>query len=167
MQFETNRQLGIVGQRAPELRVPTWYDENGQKRSPVELPDKLGRPAILYCFQSWCPGCHSRGFPTLAQLIETCGDQVDYYAIQTVFEGFAENTEAKVLEAQRHYGLRIPFGHDPGQPRQLPATMADYRTGGTPWIIAIAADRTVVANGFHLNVQDVAAKLNPHISSRS
>lgn len=152
-------RYGITGALAPELRVPTWFDRDGRPRPPVALNDRPGRPVILYCFQAWCPGCHISGFATLHTLIERLGDRADYYAIQTVFEGHAENTEARLREEQRRYGLGIPFGHDAGDVRRLPSTMHDYRTGGTPWFVVIDASGRVIADGFSLVIPDVVAHL--------
>ncbi|MEZ4403700.1 MAG: hypothetical protein R3B06_26990 [Kofleriaceae bacterium] len=160
-QSDRNPRHGIVGEPAPELTVPTWFDAAGRPRPPVKLADRPGRPALLFCFQAWCPGCHIRGFPALAQLQRKLGDQADYYVIQTVFEGLAENTVARLLEEQRRYALGIPFGHDPGDRGRLPTTMRDYRTGGTPWFVAIDARGVVVADGFRLTIPDVVARLAP------
>jgi hypothetical protein len=59
-----NDQVGIIGKPATELKVAKWLAN-------VENPDGLKLAAIdapliyLYNFQSWCPGCHSHGFPTM------------------------------------------------------------------------------------------------------
>jgi len=51
------------------------------------------------------------------------------------------------------YDLKVPMGHDPGGEDGYPATMADYRTGGTPWMILINPQREVVFNDFGINVE--------------
>ena len=62
--------VGIIGKSAPELRVSFWIDETGARREPLKLADLGPGYKVLYCFQDWCPGCHSRGFPTLKRLVE-------------------------------------------------------------------------------------------------
>ena len=55
-------------------------------------------------------------------------------------------------ELQLRYELPIPMGHDPGtrDGERLPATMLDYRTGGTPWTIVIEPGGTVAYNDFRI-----------------
>jgi thiol-disulfide isomerase/thioredoxin len=108
---------------------------------------------FLKCFQDWCPGCHSSGFPTLQKFAEAFGDhpKVAIAGIQTVFEGFHHNTLDDVRKLQLQYRLKIPMGHDPGDKSSgaRPQTMSKYRTGGTPWLILIAPDGRVLFNDFH------------------
>jgi hypothetical protein len=75
-------------------------------------------------------------------------------AIQTVFEGHGTNTYDKILETQKQYDLKIPFGHDPGNEssNNISKVMLNYRTGGTPWFILIDRNNSVVFADFHLNV---------------
>lgn len=44
---------GILGQKAPELKLNTWIDENGHKISPIRLSDYRGKVVYLYFFQDW------------------------------------------------------------------------------------------------------------------
>jgi hypothetical protein len=44
---------GIQGQTAPELRLDTWIDGNGQKAVPIYLNDYRGKVVYLYFFQNW------------------------------------------------------------------------------------------------------------------
>lgn len=156
---------GIAGQPAPELRVEHWL---ANADGGLRLAD-IDQPIIyLYCFQSWCQGCHSHGFPTLnairAELSERGhGDDVAFIAVQTVFEGHDVNTPDAAIAAVERHGLSgIALGHDSGNP---PAIMADYLTGGTPWTIVIGPDREVLANGFQLDasltVDAIEAILHP------
>ena len=55
---------------APELRIDQWIDENGKETKAIRLADYKGRFKILFCFQFWCPGCHSVGFPSLQKLVD-------------------------------------------------------------------------------------------------
>ena len=73
-----------------------------------------------------------------------------FAVVQTVFEGFEENTFERLRENQQRYELDLPFGHDAVSGRQ-PSIMEDYRTGGTPWFILINGENEVVFNDFHIN----------------
>lgn len=56
-------QYGIAGTVAPEFRFDQWLDNvDGSLR----IADVHEPVIYLYNFQSWCPGCHSHGFPTLS-----------------------------------------------------------------------------------------------------
>ena len=143
--------MGINHQQAPELRVPYWIDENGEEREPVKLADLGEGYKVLYCFQAWCPGCHSRGFPTLKKLVDNLsGKEFGFAVVQTVFEGEAQNTSDKLKEMQAKYDLRIPFGHDPAIGR-YPSVMEDYHSAGTPWFILIDSKGEVIFNDFRLD----------------
>lgn len=136
---------------APELRVETWIDTNGKPRAPLKLADLGDGFKVIYCYQHWCPGCHSQGFPTLQRLVNTLSDKgFGFAVIQTVFEGADVNTEERLRETQLRYDLKIPFGHDV-QVGSYPSVMTDYRTRGTPWFIVIDPAGEVVFSGFRLD----------------
>ena len=145
---------GIKGQIAPELQIDYWIDENGDSTT-FTLADHEGKWVFLKCFQSWCPGCHSHGFPALKEISEALKDnpKIAFAGIQTVFEGHSTNTIDKVRKIQLQYDLQIPMGHDPALESGYPKTMADYRTGGTPWMILINPDREVIFNDFGISVE--------------
>lgn len=143
--------MGIAHHAAPELRVPYWIDGQGNERSTLQLADLGPGYKLIYCFQAWCPGCHSRGFPTLKTLVNALSDRgFGFAVVQTVFEGEAQNTPDRLKEMQDQYDLRIPFGHDPADGR-YPSVMEDYRTAGTPWFILIDPKGEVVFNDFSLD----------------
>ncbi len=148
---------GIGGYKAPQLLVDQWINSIGDTTPPIELSDFDGKFKVVYCFQSWCPGCHSRGFPALQQMTKALKNNqaVVFLAIQTVFEGYEANTYDKMVETQIKYNLNIPFGHDPGDEssHNRSKVMYHYRTGGTPWFIFIDKKNNVVFNDFHLNVE--------------
>lgn len=151
--------IGLNHQPAPELRVPYWIDGKGQKRAPLKLAELGSGYKIIYCFQAWCPGCHSRGFPTLKKLVESLSDKgFGIAVVQTVFEGEAENTRDKLREVQKKYDLRIPFGHDP-KDGTYPSVMEDYRSGGTPSFILIDPKGEVIFNDFGLDTDKL---INTH-----
>ena len=153
--------VGIVGKTAPELRVPSWIDGTGSPREPLKLADLGTGYKVLYCFQHWCPGCHSRGFPTLKRLVKELSDKgFGFAVIQTVFEGADHNTPEKLHANQETYGLNIPFGHDPVQAgERYPTVMEDYRSAGTPWFIVINPEGEVVYNNFQLDADRFLAAL--------
>ena len=92
-------------QQAPELRVPWWIDGEGRSMAPLKLSDLGDGFKVIFCFQHWCPGCHSHGFPTLQKLIKALGDRgFAFAAVQTVFEGAESNTFERLRETQLRYG---------------------------------------------------------------
>lgn len=142
-----------IARKAPELRVGQWIDDNGIKlEHPIKLTDYEGKFKIIYCFQHWCPGCHSVGLPSLKKLVDEFkgNDNLAFLAVQTVFEGNHINTFDKISETQKTYDLKIPFGHDPGE--GVSTIMTDYRTGGTPWFIFIDKENNILFTDFHINV---------------
>lgn len=151
---------GIRGRLAPELKVDYWIDPDGAATD-FKLADHAGKWVFLKCFQSWCPGCHSHGFPALKAMSDALADnsQVVFAGIQTVFEGHYTNTVDKVREIQLRYDLHLPMGHDPGLEHGRPQTMADYRTGGTPWMILIDPERQVLFNDYGIDVDKAIAFL--------
>ena len=155
---DKHTKYGIEGQRAPELSAGIkWVDENGKDQSPVKLSDHKGKFKVIYGFQSWCPGCHSQGLPSLQKIVDALkeNDGMEFFAIQTVFEGQQANTWERMLEVKNQYSLKIPFGHDIGDEnsRNISSIMYNYRTGGTPWFIFIDRSDIVVFNDFHLDTE--------------
>ena len=155
--------MGIVGQIAPPLREVRWIDGGGAARAPVSLDDLGDGYRILFFFQHWCPGCHSHGFPALVRLVDALASEgVGFAAIQTVFEGGEVNTFERLREDQQRYGLAISFGHAaPARGTALPAPMAEYRTGGTPWFVVIAPDGKVAFDGFQIDADAFIKALRP------
>jgi hypothetical protein len=147
--------FGLVHHVAPPLRVKQWIDAGGQDIAPLCLSDLGTAYRILYCFQDWCAGCHSTGFPTLQYLhSKLTGRGFGFAVIQTVFEGKDVNTFDKLRVNQQRYQLDIPFGHDtPPEGKWYPTFMEDYRTQGTPWFTIIDPEDNVVYADFLLNPQ--------------
>ncbi len=141
---------------APEFNVKQWVDASGTPSNALTLGDFKGKFKVLYCFQSWCPGCHSKGLPDLKMMVDALegNTKVVFLAIQTVFEGFHANTYEKMLETQKKYDLKIPFGHDAGDDGKSRSNiMTNYQTGGTPWFIFIDKHDHIVFADFHLNAE--------------
>jgi thiol-disulfide isomerase/thioredoxin len=140
--------------KAPEFDVKQWIDADGKEIGQIKLSDFQGKFKVIYCFQSWCPGCHSKGLPDLKKMVDAlnANDKVVFLAVQTVFEGHHANTYEKMVETQKQYDLKIPFGHDAGADGKSRSNiMANYKTGGTPWFILIDQNDNVVFGDFHLN----------------
>lgn len=148
---------GIEGDKAPEWNIKQWVDGEGKPINPINLSDYKGKFKVIYCFQSWCPGCHSTGLPSLQAMTEALkdNDNVKFLAVQTVFEGASSNTYERMLEVQKKYNLKIPFGQDNGDisTREISNMMYNYRTGGTPWFIFIDKEDNVIFNDFHLDTE--------------
>ena len=156
VQSQRKPKRGIVGQQAPKWETSKWIGLPTGKTS-FDISDVKGKVTYLYFFQSWCPGCHQRGFPTLKALEEKFRDKKDvqFVAIQTTFEGHRTNTPDKLEVMSKRYNLKIPFGQSKGT-SGTPKIMREYRTGGTPWVIVIDKQGKVVFNDYHID-RDVAA----------
>ena len=153
------RAGGIKGQKAPEWKIDTWDGLADGKKS-LDIADLKGKVVYLYCFQSWCPGCHSHGFPTLKKVQEEFkdADDVAFVAVQTVFEGHAANKHDRGTKIVRDkFRLDVPVGHD-GAEGKRPSIMQGYKTRGTPWTIIIDKDGIVRFNAFRIEAAD-AVKL--------
>ncbi len=154
---------GIVGRAAPEWNVETWYNLPSGRDS-LDIADLEGKVVFVLCFQSWCPGCHSHGFPTLQALTRhfADADDVAFVAIQTVFEGFSSNTVDDGKRTMDDYGLTIPWAQTEGRDHQSPPFMRAYRTGGTPWVVLIDPEGTVRFDGFGIEA-DQAIRAIEHL----
>ena len=157
---KTQPQLGIRGLTAPGLQAEHWYNLPKGRES-IDVTDYRGKVIYLYGFQSWCPGCHRYGFPTLQELIEhyKSNDDVAFIAVQTTFEGYGTNTPQRAKETADRYDLTIPVGHS-GSPQQPSTVMRRYRTGGTPWTVIINRDGTVRFNDFHIQPSAAVAMID-------
>jgi len=161
------RDYGIEGYEAPELAIDYWIDADG-KPSSFSIEESKGKWVFLKCFQNWCPGCHSSGFPTLKAFADEFHDhpKVAIAGIQTVFEGFSSNTQDDVRKLQQRYELPIVMGHDPGDPDGIHTsdTMMKYRTGGTPWLILIDPTGVVAFNDFRVNVEKLIEYIHEQLA---
>jgi thiol-disulfide isomerase/thioredoxin len=140
---------GIVGSPAPPLSEVQWVGL-GDAAPPAI---RKGEVTYLFFFQSWCPGCHSHGFPTLKALEAQFKGRVDFIPIQTVFEGFGTNTPRRAARDVQSFGLNLPVGHDGDRQAPSPLLRA-YRGGGTPWTVIIDRQGIVRFNGFRLPVEE-------------
>jgi thiol-disulfide isomerase/thioredoxin len=154
------KERGILGQSAPAWEVTQWLNLPA-KRETLDIADFKGKVIYLYNFQSWCPGCHSSGFPTLKKIIARYGDdpKVAIVAVQTTFEGFASNGFDDAKRVAERYDLKIPVGQS-GTEEKRSAIMKNYRTGGTPWTIIIGPDGVVRYNDFHITTEKGGALID-------
>lgn len=152
--------LGVLDAPAPAWNVDTWFNLPKGKTS-LDLADYKGKVVYLYGFQSWCPGCHSVGFPTLQKLIEKFdkADDVAFVAVQTTFEGFDTNTATAAKKTGERYKLSIPIGHSGSQSKRS-GLMRAYKAGGTPWTIVIDKDGVVRYNDFHITPEQGEKLIN-------
>lgn len=146
----SNYGYGIAGQKAPAWEVATWFNLSPTQQC-LELSDFANKVIYLYNFQAWCRGCHVYGFPTLKTVSEhfKVAADVAFVVLQTVFEGFEQNTLARAQEVAQQYQLQMPVGHDAGPDGRGSLVMQRYRCGGTPWITLIDRQGTVRFNDFH------------------
>lgn len=146
----TSPKRGIVGKPAPPLLVDQWVHTSETGSTP-SLEKLRGDVVVLFFFQSWCPGCHSSGFPTVQHLSDHFdgNERVHFIAVQTAFEGHQSNTPSRAASTVKQYDLKIPVGHA-GSEGNHPRVMRDFRSGGTPWLVIIGPDGTVVSDGFRI-----------------
>jgi thiol-disulfide isomerase/thioredoxin len=139
---------GIVGQKAPSFEVDRWIQTT---KKDLDIDDFKGKVLYIYGFQSWCPGCHSHGFPTLNELSKHYKDDKDvkFVAIQTTFEGFSSNGIDDAEKIIKQYNLTIPVAHS-GLDGLRSKFMVNYNTGGTPWTIIVDKKGIVRFSNFHL-----------------
>mmetsp|Transcript_18246 Transcript_18246/g.44799 ORF Transcript_18246/g.44799 Transcript_18246/m.44799 type:complete len:225 (-) Transcript_18246:316-990(-) len=122
-----------------------------------------GKMAVVFFFQSWCKGCHEFAEQSLKPLVEEFRSEprVRFVAVQTVFEGFKENTAEKAKNFQIEHKLKFPVGHDgpldtstlPEEIRtmlrnqlahedELPSSiMVKVGSQGTPWTLILAPNQ--------------------------
>lgn len=146
-------RLGILNRPAPNWGVTQWLNLPKGKSS-LDVADYRGKVIYLYAFQSWCPGCHQHGFPTLKEVIARYGSDtnVAIIAVQTTFEGFHANGFEQAKQTTRRYDLKMPVGQS-GTAQEPSLLMRRYRTGGTPWTIIIDREGVVRFNDFHIEAE--------------
>lgn len=148
------RYTGIINRKAPAWEVTQWYQLPAGKKS-LDIADFKGRVVYLFCFQAWCPGCHSHGLPTLKKVMQHFKNDPDvaFVAVQTTFEGFSSNGFKQAKEVAKNYKLDIPVGQS-GSRGNYSKLMRNYNTGGTPWTIIIDRDGVVRFNHYSITTED-------------
>ena len=108
------------------------------------------------------------GFPTLQKLTQAFKnvDQVKFFAVQTVFEGYNYNSQDKLRKNQLEWDLKIPMAHAAGNPQthEIPEIMRKYRSGGTPWKVIISPEGKVIFNQFHIKPSQAIALIERMLS---
>lgn len=132
---------------APELAVSRWFNTS----EPLTLDKLRGRIVVLHAFQMLCPACVAHGTPQAEKLHRMLSDNDDVVVIglHTVFEHHAAMTSV-ALEAFIHeYRLTMPIAVDQsGDGTPIPLTMQRFGMRGTPTIILIGRDGTILHHGF-------------------
>ena len=151
--------IGILGKKAPSFNVDTWLQTNGNKH--IDIEDYKGKVLYLYGFQSWCPACHSHGFPTIKKLSQYYknDNNISFVTIQTTFEGYMVNTQLAAKVIIKKYNLTMPVGHSK-RDEDKPNFMDNYKTGGTPWIILVDKKGIVRFNNFHATPEELIDKID-------
>ncbi len=108
------RSYGILGHKAPAWQVDEWYNL-GDDVERIDVSDFKGKIVYLFGFQSWCPGCHSHGFPTLQAVEEHYRDNDD--VVSSPFRLFSKGITSTP-----------PIRHS----RPLLSSISTYRSGTTP-----------------------------------
>ena len=140
--------------QAPELRVPYWIDADGKEREALTLSELGQGYKIIFCFKAECPGCHSRGFPTMKKLVDSLSEYgFGFAVIHTAFDDDPRNSQDRIREMQLKFDLPVPFGHDPKVGDQYPTFMQDYRARGTPYFVIIDPAGSVAFADFGLNAE--------------
>ncbi len=149
---------GILDQAAPEWGVESWFNLPEGKEK-LSLADYKGKVVYLYFFQSWCPACLHKGFPTIKSLHDRYKDNKDvaFVAVQTVFEGHETNTIESAKKLSEKFSLDIPFGQS-GEKGSRSKIKKDYKAPGTPWTVIIGKDGKVKFNYFVID-QEKAEKI--------
>ena len=89
--------------------------------------------------------------------------------MQTVFEGYGFNSDAKLRKNQQKWNLKIPMAHAPGnqQTHEIPQIMRDYHSGGTPWTVIISQKGQVIYNHFHIEPDQAVAVIQKLLAKGS
>jgi thiol-disulfide isomerase/thioredoxin len=150
---------GIVGQEAPSFSVDAWIQVNG--KGSLDIENYKGKVLYLYGFQSWCPACHSHGFPTLNKLSKHYekNNDVGFVAIQTTFEGYYINTQLAAKLIVKKYDLKMPVGQSNREVGKK-NFMDNYNTGGTPWIILVDKKGIVRFSEFHATPEELISMID-------
>jgi len=151
----------MLGKQAPKWEVGRWHQLPEGKAS-LDISDFRGKVLYIYCFQSWCPGCHKQGFPTLQQVAGKYqdDDSVKFVVFQTVFEDRKDspvNTFENLKKIAARYKLTMPFAQS-GSHEDKSKVMRAYKTRGTPWTMIIDKKGVIRYSSFRLT-PDGAARL--------
>lgn len=133
-------------QTLPDIIASDWINTP----KPLNLPAMRGKVVVIEAFQMLCPGCVMHGLP-LAQSIQHNfpKDKVQVLGLHSVFEHH-NAMEKHALEAFAHeYRLTFPIAIDQAvKPGPLPATMQAWGLRGTPSLLILAPDGTLVGHYF-------------------
>ncbi len=157
-------EKGIQGQKAPLLNVSTWINLP-EGKDKVEITDYKGKIIVLMFFQHWCRASQERELPVLENLAKKYegNPEIVFLAVQTVFQGFIDNTPDKLPITAEKFHLKIPIGHALKTP-DFPGVSGTYKPGGTPWWVIIDREGIVEYNGFILNEEEAIQNFDKMIA---
>lgn len=164
--IKTESNYGVLGQRAPDWDVNRWINLP-QGWNDLELDDFENKIVYLFCFQHWCTSCHTEGFPLLNTVWRHFRNNpnIEFVAIQTVFEGFHVNTFDAAYDSMEKHDLSIPFGHDPGLDNLGSELMKNYQIGGTPWTVLIDGEGVIRFSDAHLPADEMIEQIDQLLES--
>jgi thiol-disulfide isomerase/thioredoxin len=140
-----NKPAAWKTRKAPELSVSSFTGEKAPR-----LADYPEQVKVLYFFQSFCPGCLSRGFPVTRKLEAKYqnSQEVQVFYLQTTFELASVNTWEEAKEEAESWNVQAPVAQDAVNPKtEDPITMSAYGSRGTPWTVVIDRDHNVRFSG--------------------
>ena len=135
-----------MSDETPEIAVSRWFNT----KQPLTLAGLRGRVVLLHAFQMLCPGCVAHGTPQAERahvMFKKAGLQV--IGLHTVFEHHAAMTEVSLEAYIYEYRLTMPVGVDQaGDGTPVPVTMGRFAMRGTPTMILVGRDSTLLHHGF-------------------
>jgi len=131
---------------APELITSQWFNCD----SPQSLSEHLGKVVVVVAFQMLCPGCVSHSLPQAQQVHDMFPkSKVVVLGLHTVFEHHDAMTPTALKAFLHEYHVTFAVGVDARSPsHDMPQTMAVYGMRGTPTLLLIAPDGTLVEHHF-------------------
>ena len=131
---------------APELITTQWFNSD----QPQSFAMHRGKVVVVVAFQMLCPGCVSHSLPQAQQAYEMFpSDKVVVLGLHTVFEHHEAMTPTSLKAFLHEYRFGFAVGVDaPSQSHYAPQTMTAYGMKGTPTLLLIAPDGSLVEHHF-------------------
>jgi hypothetical protein len=148
---------GILGKKAPDLKIKTWIDASGNPMTPPDLNNSQGKVKILFCYQPNCRGSIGVALPIIKKINEALKDNpmVNLYAIQTIFNYPYDFPPETLKDVQRELQLHMPIGYTNNRiADESLRFINDYNIVGTPWIIIINKDNQVIYNHYYITFEE-------------
>lgn len=148
---------GILGMAAPELRINTWIDAQGNPMPQPKLNNSPEKTKILFCYQPTCRGSIGIALPIIRKINEALKGhpQVEIMAIQTIFNYPYDYPPETLKDVQSELHLNMPIGYTNNRTADESLRFInDYNIVGTPWIIIINKDNKVIYNHYYITFDD-------------